>query len=375
MLRRNIRVPDQTIGDIDAQFAGNGIGAARVQELCRKYGREVVCASMAELIAYSERRMRAAIAEAPNGVYEGEDWIDNDGIDETPLPIRAKVTISGDSLSVDFAGTAAQVRGNMNCPFASTVSSAITCVKSVLTSADIPYNGGSARPISVTAPFGSILNPKPPAAVRARMTASNRAHNAVMKALAQAVPERAIATGFDTTTGPYLSHVGPAGYRGIMNSSGVVGAHLRGPMAAQVSQSRWRIAPTLRSKPWIWISISSGLSSTASFQTQGGKGAYRGGLGVRRRYEILRDGVAYAQYGDRFVTAPRGLFGGEPGTTASVTLLRDGTLIELKSKDLRELRQGDILTVQTGGGAGYGEPSRRDPELARFDLDEGFVTG
>ena len=213
LLRRNIRVPDQTIGDIDAQFAGNGIGAARVQELCRKYGREVVCASMAELIAYSERRMRAAIAEAPDGVYEGEDCIDNDGIDDTPLPIRAKVTISGDSLSVDFAGTAAQVRGNMNCPFASTVSSATTCVKSVLTSADIPYNGGSARPISVTAPFGSILNPKPPAAVRARMTASNRAHNAVMKALAQAVPERAIATGFDTTTGPYLSHVGPAGYR------------------------------------------------------------------------------------------------------------------------------------------------------------------
>ena len=75
------------------------------------------------------------------------------------------------------------------------------------------------------------------------------------------------------------------------------------------------------------------------------------------------------------MTAPRGLFGGEPGTTASVTLLRDGTLIELKSKDSRELRQGDILTVQTGGGAGYGEPSRRDPELARFDLDEGFVTG
>ena len=101
----------------------------------------------------------------------------------------------------------------MNAPFASTVAAAFGCVKAVLTSADIPYNAGSTRPATVTAPYGSLLNPKPPAAVRARMTATNRAFSAAMKALAWAVPEKVIATGFDTTTGPYLSRRGEAGYK------------------------------------------------------------------------------------------------------------------------------------------------------------------
>jgi N-methylhydantoinase B len=374
LLRRNIRVPEQTIGDMNAQFAGNGIGAARVQELCRKYGREIVKASMVELIAYSERRMRAAIAEAPDGVYEGEDLIDSDGDGGETLPIRAKVTIAGDSVAVDFAGTAPQVRGNMNCPFASTVSAAVTCVKSVLTSADIPYNGGSARPISVTAPYGSILNPKPPAAVRARMTASNRAHNAVMKALAKAAPERAIAIGFDTTTGPYLSSVGPKGYRvyhEVIGGGWGASAQADGCSGVAEPMSNCSNAPVES------LDMDFDFFRVIEYSLipdSGGKGKQRGGLGICRRYEILRDGVTYAQYGDRFLTRPQGLVGGEPGAPASVTLLRDGKLMQMKSKDSGELRRGDILTVRTGGGAGYGRPEQRDAALISRDLAEGHVT-
>ena len=213
LIATNVRVPDQTIGDMNAQFAGNAIGAARVRQLCRKYGPEAVRETMASLIDYSERRMRAAIAAAPDGVYHGEDVIDNDWVGGGPVHVRVAVTIDGDEVAIDFDGTSDQVGSNMNAPFASTVAAAFGCVKAVLTSADIPYNAGSTRPATVTAPYGSLLNPKPPAAVRARMTATNRAFNAVMKALARAVPEKVIATGFDTTTGPYLSRRSEAGYK------------------------------------------------------------------------------------------------------------------------------------------------------------------
>ena len=213
LIATNIRVPNQTIGDMNAQFAGNAIGAARVRQLCRKYGPEAVKETMASLIDYSERRMRAAIAAAPDGVFHGADVIDDDGAGGGPVKVRATVTIDGDEVAIDFDGTSDQVASNMNAPFASTVAAAFGCVKAVLTSADIPYNAGSTRPATVTAPYGSLLNPKPPAAVRARMTATNRAFNAVMKALAQAVPEKVIATGFDTTTGPYLSRRSEAGYK------------------------------------------------------------------------------------------------------------------------------------------------------------------
>ena len=245
LVATNIRVPDQTIGDMNAQFAGNAIGAARVHQLCRKYGPEAVKETMASLIDYSERRMRAAIAEAPDGVFHGEDVIDDDGLGGGPLTVRVTATIDGNEATVDFEGTSDQIASNMNSPFASTVSAAFGCVKAVLTSPDIPYNAGSTRPVTVTAPYGSLLNPKPPAPVRARMTATNRVFNAVMKALAQAVPDKVIATGFDTTTGPYLSRARrcrlqglPRGHRWWLRGIGARRRLFRGRWAARQLQQR-----------------------------------------------------------------------------------------------------------------------------------------
>ena len=135
----NVRVPDQTIGDMNAQFAGNAIGAERVRQLCRKYGPEAVRETMASLIDYSERRMRAAIAAAPDGVYHGEDVIDNDWVGGGPVHIRVAVTIDGDEVAIDFEGTSDQVGSNMNAPFASTVAAAFGCVKLVFDSRKIKY--------------------------------------------------------------------------------------------------------------------------------------------------------------------------------------------------------------------------------------------
>ena len=213
LVRANVRVPAQTIGDFNAQFAANGIGVRRVQELAARYGTDTVTAAMAELLDYSERRMRAAIAQVPDGVYTGEDVLDDDGVGSGPLTVRATVTIAGDEVHVDFTGTAAQAPTNINCPFASTIAAALSCVKSVLTSPDIPFNEGSKRAITITAPLGSLVNPRPPAPVRARMLSGYRVWNAVMNALAHVVPERVIAAGFDTTEVLCLSHLGDDGYR------------------------------------------------------------------------------------------------------------------------------------------------------------------
>ncbi len=208
LVTANVRVPDLTIGDFNAQFAANAIGALRVKQLCERYGADKVEAAMAEMQDYSERRVRAAIAQAPKGTFYGEDAVDDDGLTDDPLVVKAKVTIADDSVEIDFEGTCAQVKRNLNCPYSSTLSAALSCVKSVLTSPDIPYNEGMARPITIKVPYGSLLNPRPPAPVRARMIPAYRVFNAVMKAMAQALPDKVIATGFDCTTAFCLSRLG-----------------------------------------------------------------------------------------------------------------------------------------------------------------------
>lgn len=374
LIASNIRVPDQTIGDMNAQFAGNAIGAARVCQLCRKYGPEAVTETMASLIDYSERRMRAAIAEAPDGVFHGEDVIDDDGAGGGPVTVRATVTIDGDEVAIDFDGTSDQVDSNMNSPFASTVSAAFGCVKAVLTSADIPYNAGSTRPGTVTAPYGSLLNPKPPAPVRARMTATNRAFNAVMKALAQAVPEKVIATGFDTTTGPYLSRRSEAGYKvyhEVIGGGYGASAHTDGCSGVDGPLGNCSNAPVES------LDMDFDFFRVVEYSLvadSGGSGEFRGGLGIRRRYEILKDEVQYAQYGDRFRFQPEGLFGGEPGAVASCSIERDGEITQLACKESAWLRAGDILTVSTGGGAGYGPPENRSAERIDDDFRQRIVS-
>lgn len=374
LVRANIRVPEQTIGDFNAQFAANGIGAERVRALCARYGAPAVMQAMQELMDYSERRMRAAIAEAPDGVYTGEDALDDDGHGETPVVVRATVTIAGDNVDVDFTGTDPQVKINLNCPFASTVAAALSCVKAVLTSPDIPFNEGAKRPIRVNAPFGSLLNPRPPAPVRARMLSGYRTFNAVMKALAKAVPEKVIAGGFDTTEAVCLSHLGDRGYSIYLEIFG--GGYGAGPErdgcdAVDSPLSNCGNIPVESMDMEYDFFRVEGYSLSAD---SGGSGKYRGGLGFERRYRILADDVQLATYSDRFRLAPEGLFGGADGARATTDVLRDGERIPLPSKVSFPLRAGDVLVTRTGGGAGYGDPAERRADLKARDAREGFVT-
>ena len=370
----NVRMPEATIGDLNAQFAANAIGAERIRELCRKFGVDVVDAAMVEMLDYAERRIRSAIRAVPDGEYHGEAMIDDDGIGQVPVRVKAKLTVEGDGIEVDFAGSDPQVKTNMNNPFASTEAAAVACLKSVLTDPDVPINDGSTRAIKVTAPLGSVLNPTPPAPVRARLLPSYRVFNAVMMALSEVVPERVIAPGYDTTTAACLSEfrdgkyniyleIFGGGYGGGAHSDGVDGIDCALSNCANIPMEAMELDyPFFR------------VENYALIPDSGGKGKHRGGLGFEKSYRILEDGVTFATYGDRFRIAPPGLFGGGPGRHAENLIERDGETIVVGSKAGLELKKGDLLVMRTGGGGGYGAASERDARLEAEDLEEGLIT-
>ena len=374
LLRANVRVPHQTMGDFDAQMAANAIGAARLKELASRYGAEKLTAVMQALQDYSESRMRAAIRAVPDGVYHGEDAVDDDGVSDTPLPIRAAVTVRDDSIAIDFAGSSPQVRSNLNAPLASTMSAALSAVKAALTSPDIPFNAGAGRPVTISAPKGSLLNPNHPAPVRARMEACYRAWNAVMKALAQAVPERVVAPGFDTTTVGVLSRLGPNGwsvYLEIYGGGSGATAEADGCDAVDGPLSNCSNTPVEaldQDFPFFRVLEYSLTPDSA------GIGTTRGGLGFSRRFLILEDGVELSLYSDRFRRAPEGLFGGGPGTVGSCQVERNGSTIAVRSKDKVVLRRGDVVRLAVGGGAGYGAAVNRPSDLLARDEAEGYVS-
>ncbi|RVT97622.1 hydantoinase B/oxoprolinase family protein [Rhodovarius crocodyli] len=374
LLRANVRVPAQTMGDFDAQIAANNIGVLRIQELAARYGRAKVTATMAALQDYSERRMRAAIAEVPDGTYHGEAFLDDDGLGSGPLPVRAAVTIAGDSITVDFTGTAPQVGTNINAPFASVISASVSCLKAALTSPDIPFNDGSLRPITVTAPKGTLLNPNHPAPVRARMLSCSRAWNAVMQAVSQAAPEKVIAQGYDTTTAFCLSWLGPAGWSVYLEVyGGGYGAGIGNDGCDAVDNPLSNCSNTpveAMDQDFSFFRVTDYTLRTDS----GGVGARRGGTGFSRSYEILTEGALVSYYSDRFTGHSSGIFGGGPGASGKCEVLRDGQVISLTSKAAFNLLKGDVVTISLGGGGGYGAPAERPAALIQRDLEDGVIS-
>lgn len=374
LVRANIRVPDQTIGDFYAQFAANAIGAERIRQLYRKYGVVKVTQSMTDLIGYSERRFRAALADIPDGDYYGEDAVDDDGLSETPLVVKAKVSIRGDQIHVDFNGTCPQVRRNLNCPWASTISATLAAIKSALTSSDIPFNEGVKRPVTVSAPEGTLVNPLYPAPVRARMLAAYRCFCAVLKALAQVVPEKVIAGGNDSTHSLAISHLAGTRYRVYLEIYGGgfgASAHADGCDAVDSALSNCTNTPVeATDMDFEHFRVAAyGLIPDSC-----GHGRHRGGLGLYRSFEILTDETNFACYTDRVRLAPYGLFGGTDGGRTRCEILRDGKIIKVRSKDKLELRKGDVLTLYSAGGGGYGPPSERAGAAIARDISEGYIS-
>jgi N-methylhydantoinase B len=363
----NFRVPNETIGDMNAQFAANNVAAVRVKELAAKYGVDKVLACMDRMLDYSEERVRHAIRAVPNGVYYGEEAIEGDRDGEL-IHIKAKLTVNDDDVVVDLTGSSPQLRSNINAPFASSLSAVLSCIKMVLTGPDVAFNEGAIRPVSVVAPLGTIVNPRFPTAVRARMTTANRVYGAIKQAFAHAVPDSASAQGFETTTVLVLAKRKAEGFSIFIEPhGGGFGATVKsdgcGAVDPPLTNCTNTPAEALDENFDFFRVIESRLVENF------GHGRYRGGWGYLRRYRILSDDVEFAMYSDRFRRPARGVGGGTDGGLGYCTVYRaNGDRVALAARTQLTLNTGDEIELVLGGGGGVGDPRSRRPELVRQDL-------
>lgn len=376
IISSNVRMPRYVIGDLNAQLTANLTGADRLRALADKYGAGTLLAAYDRYLDYAEVQMRAQIRQIPNGTYEAEDWVDDDGLGSSPIPIRVKVTVSDEDITTSFSGTGDEVESAINCPRASAASAVLSAVKCAMNNPDLPLNAGCYRPVRVDdAPEGSILNPTPPHAVEARALPVIRVFAAVIKAMAQAVPEMVAATGYDTRTAVDLHHRSGEEHVGFSDLyGGGYGASHKADGADQIDDPLGNCTNT----PVEAFENAQGffrITEYALIRDSGGPGFHRGGLGARRSYEVLIDGVYMTVYSDRFKTRPEGLAGGCPGTTANIGVYRSaGEEGPFPSKGSTVLNRGDRVTVSIGGGGGYGDPLERPRRLVEKDLRDGRVS-
>jgi N-methylhydantoinase B len=339
-----MRNPDERRGDLRAQLAAHHLAERRIDELCARRGAERVAAAMGELLAYSERVVRSAIDELPDGSYGGEDALETT---EGLLRIQARVTIEGDSIEIDFAGTAPQHDGNLNCPLAVTRSACFYVVR-CLTSPDLPASGGAFVPVTVRAPEGCLVNARPPAAVAAGNTeTSSRIVDVVFRAFggALAVP----AQGQGTMNNVVLGNDRFTYYETIAGGQGACpDAH--GPSAVHVAMSNTLSTPIEA----LELAYPLRVERYEVRRSSGGAGRHRGGDGVVRELRAL-EACRLSLLTQRRALAPSGERGGEDGFPGR-TLLNGEELPAFATVDLEP---DDLLRIETPGGGGWGQPGSR----------------
>ena len=342
----NVREPAARRVDLRAQVAANQRGEARVHDLLSRHGDRLLAAFPA-VIDYARERTRAAIAEIPDGTYTAEDALEGDGVTDDDVPVRVAVTVDGATLRVDFDGTAAQVDGNVNAPL-SVTRSAVYYVIRCITGADIPPNAGCYEPVTVTAPAGSFLNPDPPAAVvGGNVETSQRVADVVFAALAEAAPERVPAGGQGTMNNLVVGSPDFAYYETVGGGAGA--SHDRdGGSGVQVGMTNTRNTPIEALEAAYPLRV----ERYALRADSGGPGRHDGGDGLVRSLRLETDATV-SILSDRRRHAPRGLAGGEDGQPGVNRI--DGEIVG--PKVTRDVPAGTVVTVETPGGGGFGEPA------------------
>jgi N-methylhydantoinase B len=342
-LASQMRFPHQRLADLRAQAAANRVGALRLVELAGRNGREHLRAGMDEILAYAERRTRAAIAELPDGTYTAEDVLEDDARgDARDVALRVEATIRGDALVLDFTGTDPQVVGNLNCPLSVTKSAAFFAVR-VLTDPDAPPSAGAYRPIEAIAPPGCLLNAEPPAAVVAgNVETSSRVADLVISALSGARPVPAQGQG--TMNNLTLASDDFTYYETLGGGQGAC-PDADGPSAIHVAMSNTLNTPVEALESEFPLRV----RELSLRPDSGGAGRHRGGDGIVREIEALAP-MRFSLIAERRRHPPRGRDGGKDGA-AGRNLRNSETL---PSKTEGNLDPGDTIRIETPGGGGYG---------------------
>ncbi len=346
-LAARMRFPAQRLADLRAQQAANRVGAERLAELVGRYGRQRLRAGMEEILAYAERRTRAALAALPDGEYTAEDVLEDDASGEPrDVALRVRATIRGDQLRLDFSGTEPQIEGNLNCPLSVTRSAATFAVR-VLTDPDAPPCAGAYRPIEVIAPEGCLLNARFPAAVAAgNVETSSRVADLVIAALGGARP--APAQGQGTMNNLTLANEEFTYYETLGGGQGAC-PDADGPSAIHVAMSNTLNTPVEALETEFPLRV----RELALRRGSGGEGERRGGEGIVREIEA-RAPMRYTLIGERRRHPPRGRDGGGDGATGRNLLNGE----PLPGKAEGDLRPGDRLRIETPGGGGLGKAVR-----------------
>jgi len=374
MLLQNVREPVTFRGDFMAQIAALDIGAGHIVRLGEKYSLTTVTQAAAQILDQSESAVRRTIESVPDGEYAFEDYVDDDGISTDPIRIAVRLMVSGDRVIVDFTGTSPQAAGPINCTLNVAKCAVYYAVIAGL-GGEFQANSGCYSPIEVIAPEGTVVNAQPPAPVVNRIAVGHRVVNVIVGALSQARPDH-IPAAYYGVSYLYALQASDGKKKGSVYLDSIVGGWGAEPSRDGASSFSCGLH-NIASIPIEMIEDRHPIVFTryALRQDSGGAGKYRGGLGMVREWRLESDEGVFAANFDRFRHAPFGLEGGGPGAVGRLTLSREGETRALKSKvGGIALRRGDVITVETSGGGGFGYPSERDPAAVQTDVETGYVT-
>ncbi|MCY0148162.1 hydantoinase B/oxoprolinase family protein [Hoeflea sp. G2-23] len=375
IIRKNVRLPDLVIGDLEAQLATCALGERELLRLVDKYGVELFRSFLGEFLDYGERLTRNEISEWPDGDYSFTDYIDGDGFSKAAIPIKVTITVKGSQLNVDFTGSSPQVKGAINSTLSFVKSATYLAIRCVL-DGEVPNNSGVYRCIDVSAPKGSLLNPDFPAPVAARALTGYRVADTVLGALSKIVSGKVVAAGEGGNSVVCLG-----GYDKTTREPFIMVDMINGALGARATKDGIdAITNPSQNMSNMPVEV---MESTYPVRIEeyglrpdsAGAGATRGGLGVVRQYRLMADEAVLQLRADRYETRPYGLFGGEPGA-ASRNLLSsdDGAFDLLDSKVTRTVRTGDVIRHEQAGGGGYGMPLERNLDAILEDVLDGKIT-
>lgn len=376
MIKANVRTPTLTLGDMEAHAAALRVAARRIDEFCGKYGVETVLTAIERIMRNGEKLMRLKLKELPHGTFVAEDMVDDDGITDTPVPVKATVTIDDDAFTIDLRESGKQARGSINSPWCATISAARTILKAV-TDPHGPSNDGNFRILKVLAADGTIFKPIPPAPTSTYWESMAFVTDLVWKALASHLPDRlsaghflsvcaTIVGGTDDRTREPFAIVEPqaGGWGGADRKDGESGLVCSGDgetyiMSNEVIEVRHPI-----------------LVEQYALNTEDGcgKGKFRGGFGLVKDYRINNSNATFTGSFGRSLYPCWGMNGGSGGTPNYFIIYKGGQARKARKVAAETLGKGDMIRLKTGGGGGFGDPFERDPERVLGDVIDGYIS-
>jgi N-methylhydantoinase B len=375
LLLDNVRMPEERRGDLNACLSALNVGAERLRELTLRQGADTVLRAFDALNDRSEQHIRSLIRDIPDGRYEFQHTLDNDGQVDEPLVIRLALTVAGDAIRFDFSGSSPPARGALNVPRKTCIAACQIAIKHLFP--EVPINGGCFRPFEYEIPPSTFLGAEYPYAISGYLESIGRVVSVVIGALNPGLGDRALAESISTTGVITMSGHHPqrnAYYVMLFPAAGGYGGHahgdglVHGPSALGAANY-----PSVES---VEHRLPIRIEGLGLIPDSGGAGTQRGGCGTRYLYRSLADGIAVAALGDQHRSRPYGVRGGQAGGGADVVFRDAGGEhhLPMRTKGLRRLCRGDVLEYRSPGGGGYGPPAERMPEQVLRDVCSGYVT-